>query len=112
MTQLTILGEEVKITFNMACELAFEEISGEAFSVESLGKTKNTVALDMAVILTANPDTKITIDRLLHEASGYELGLLNKAVYAEMTAWLQIPKVITDEEAKEPIDEDEEKPKN
>lgn len=86
----------------MAVELAYEEITGEPFDVASLKSMKNTVALGMAAILTANPDTGITIERLLREASGKEIGDLNRAVIESMSEWLSIPKVITDEDAKEP----------
>ena len=97
-THITILGETIDIQFNMAVELNYEEISGEAFSIEALSKMKNSVALYMAAILAANPDTTITVERLLKEAKGPEIAALSTAVITAMTEWMQIPSVITDKE--------------
>lgn len=111
--KVTILGETIDIRFNMAVEIAYEEITDEPFSIDRLNRQKNTLALGMAAIVVANPDTEITVERLMHEASGVEMGKLNRAVLKSMTEWLTVPKVILDEEAKEEQpDVNEEKPKN
>lgn len=111
--KIKILKEEIDIRFNIAVELAYEEITGEEFNVESLKKMKNTIALGMAAILVANEKTEITIDRLLREATGPEIAALNQAVLDSMTEWLAIPEVIAKEDAKEPQpDINEEQPKN
>lgn len=110
---INILNEEIDIRFNMAVELAYEEITNEPFNIESLNKMKNTLALDMAAIIVAKEDTQITIERLMKEANGKEIGQLNNAVITEMMAWLQIPAVVAKEDAKEPQpDVNEEQPKN
>ena len=110
---IEILKEKLDIRFNMAVELAYEEITGEEFNVESLKKMKNTIALGMAAILVANENTEITIERLLKEANGKEIGALNKAVLDSMTEWVAIPDVIAIEDAKEPQpDVNEAQPKN
>lgn len=111
--KVKILGEEIDITFNMAVEIAYEEITGEPFNIEALSKMKNTVALDMAAIIVANPDTAITIEDIMTKANGKEIGDLNNAVIATMTEWLQIPKVAADVEAgEEQPDVNDEQPKN
>lgn len=111
--KIKILKEEIDIRFNIAVELAYEEITDEEFNVESLKKMKNTIALGMAAILVANEKTEITIDRLLREATGPEIAALNQAVLDSMTEWLAIPEVIAKEDAKEPQpDINEEQPKN
>jgi hypothetical protein len=111
--KVKILGEEIDIKFNMATEIAYEEITGEPFNIEALSKMKNTVALDMAAIIVANPDTSITIEDLMTKANGKEIGDLNNAVIATMTEWLQIPKVVADVEAgEEQPDVNDEQPKN
>lgn len=111
--KVKILGEEIEIKFNMAVELAYEKISGEPFSFDAMSRTENTLALDMAAIMIAAPDTAITMDALLKDAKGYEIAALNKAVVDEMTEWLAIPKVVADAEAKEPQpDVNEPQPKN
>ena len=111
--KVTILGEELDIRFNMAVEIAYEEITGEGFTIESLGKMKNMLALGMAAIISAKEDTAITIERLMKEANGKEIGTLNNAVVTAMTEWLQIPKVVADAEAREEqTDVNEKQPKN
>lgn len=110
---IKILNEELDIKFNMAVEIGYEEIVGEPFDIESLGTRKNSLALGMSAILEANPQTKITIERLLHEANGLEIGQLNTAVLSAMSEWLTIPKVVADAEAKDPQpDVNDEQPKN
>ncbi len=110
---ITILGEQIDIRFCMAVEIAYEEIAGEPFSIESLNRQKNSVALYMAAIITANPDTKITIERLMTEASGAEIGQLATAVIESMTQWMHIPDVLPKEDQPEKKDaDDEDKTKN
>ena len=60
--KIQILNEELDIRFCMAVEIVYEEISGEAFSIDALSKSKNILALCMAAIFVANRDTAITID--------------------------------------------------
>lgn len=111
--KVKILNEEIDIQFNMAVELLYEDITKESFNIESLGKIKNTLALDMAAIAVSNPDSKIEMNDLLYKANGKEIGDLNNAVIATMTEWLQIPNVVADAEAKEEQpDVNDEQPKN
>ena len=107
-TTINILGEEITIAFNVQVEIAYEEISGEAFSIDSLAKMKNSVALYMAAIITANPNTDITVERLMKEASGKEIAALSNATIQAMSEWMDIPKVIPTED-KEPEDDGEKK---
>lgn len=109
---IKILNEEINIRFCMAVEIEFEEISGEAFSMEALKKIRNTVALGMAAIKVSNPDTKITMDLLEREATGQEIASLNNAVIESMTEWLAIPKVVANEDAKESQSENDDERKN
>jgi len=110
---ITILGEQVDIRFNMAVEIAYEEITGDPFNIETLNKQKNSLALYMAAIITANPETNITIERLMTEASGAEIGQLATAVIESMTQWMHIPDVLPKEDHPEKKDaDDEDKKKN
>lgn len=112
-TRITILGETLDIKFNMLVELNYEELTeGEAFSIEALSKMKNSIALYMAAILAANPDTNITVDRLLKEATGPEIASLSNAVITSMTNWMKIPSVIKEEQPDADSEDDHEKPKN
>ena len=107
MQKINLLGKEVNIAFNLATEIAYEQITGEAFGIEKLSFTKNAVALYMAAIIANNPDIDITTEDFISKASGAEVKALSDAIYAEMKAWMNIPDVM--EEKEESKDEDEEK---
>ena len=107
MQKIKLLGKEVNIAFNLATEIAYEQITGEAFAIDKLSFTKNAVALYMAAIIANNPDIDITTEDIISKASGAEVKALSNAIYAEMKAWMNIPDVMTEKE--ENKDEDEEK---
>lgn len=107
MQTINIIDKEVKIAFNLATEIAYEQITGEAFGIEKLSFTKNAVALYMAAIIANNPDIDITTDDLISKASGKEVKALSDAIYAEMKAWMNIPDVMDEQEEKK--EEDAEK---
>lgn len=107
MQKINLLGKEVNITFNLATEIAYEQITKEAFGIEKLSFTKNAVALYMAAIIANNPDIDITTEDLISKASGAEVKALSDAIYAEMKAWMNIPDVMDEKEEKK--DEDDEK---
>ena len=101
-TEITILGEQIAIEFNLAVEVAYEEIADRPFDIADLVSQRNSVALYMAAIITANPDTAITVERLMKEATGPEIESLSKAVIAAMTEWLHLPQVLKKEQPDEP----------
>ena len=107
--QITLLGNQYKIAFNMATEIAYEEISGQGFDMEALAKTKNTAILYLAAILANNPDSDLTLDDILFRATLPEIAELRTAVLDSMTEWMRIPEVMKDGKAKE---EKEKDPKN
>lgn len=107
MQKINLLGKEVNIAFNLATEIAYEQITGEAFGIEKLSFTKNAVALYMAAIISNNPDIDFTTEDFISKASGAEVKALSDAIYAEMKAWMNIPDVMEGKE--EAKDEDEEK---
>lgn len=89
------------MTFNMAVELAYEEITDTPFNVADLKKQRNSLALCLASLVVADPATDVTVERLLHEATGQEIAELTKAVGEAMAEWLAIPAVMAEEEPKE-----------
>lgn len=101
MREVKILNETVKIAFNMAVEITYEEIVDAPFDASVLNRQKNAVALLMAAVLSNNPETEITLDRLMTEANGQEIAELSRAVTEEMTAWLGIPAVDQEREKKQ-----------
>ena len=110
--KVTVLGEELDIRFNMAVEIAYEEIANEPFNVQSLERQKNIVALCMATIIANNPETKITAERFIREVASDEYNTLVSAVIEAMTEWMKIPSVIPQEKPTEEEAEAAEKEKN
>lgn len=88
---ITLFGETLPIVFNMAVEIAFEEISGEPFDLDALQKQRNALALYMAAITVANKDTAITLDKLLYEAKAEDIITLKEAVWSALADWASIP---------------------
>ena len=110
--KVTVLGEELDIRFNMAVEIAYEEIANEPFNVQSLERQKNIVALCMATIIANNPETKITAERFIREVASDEYNTLVSAVIEAMTEWMKIPSVIPPDKPTEEEAEAAEKEKN
>lgn len=108
--KVKILNEEIDIQFCMAVELAYERISGKPFDTTALATAEGRLALGMAAIIAAKPDTEITIERLLREAKGSDIKALNDAVAITLREWLDIPEVIAEQEATKA--EEGEQPKN
>lgn len=104
--KIKFLGEEITIRFNMAVELAYEEIAEKPFNLKDLDSQKNSVALYMAAIIANNPDTQITFERVITEATAAEIGNIASATIECMTDWLKVPDVIPTEQ------KSDEQPKN
>ena len=89
---LTILGQEVTIMFNMAVQISFEEITGKPFSEIDTNVSKDSLALAYSAIIANNPDCNITVDNLMHDASGAELNAVIKAISDSFVEWNKEPK--------------------
>lgn len=111
--QITLLGETLTIVFNMACQIAFEEITGKPFNDFDSNKSKDILALDYAVISVNNPDTNITADRLMREANAQDMKVLNNAITSALMDWNDMPATFADDEdAAEEIPSNYDKPDN
>lgn len=106
---LTILGQEVTIMFNMAVQISFEEITGKPFSEIDTNVSKDSLALAYSAIIANNPDCNITVDNLMHDASGAELNAVIKAISDSFVEWNKVPETLADEEDKK---EEEKKKKD
>lgn len=82
----------------MATQIAYEEISGAAFDPETLNKTSNTLILYFACIIANNPDTTITFDDLLTDATAADIKTLREAVLDSFQDWC---KTVMEEAPKE-----------
>ena len=96
--KITILGCEVIIVFNMAVQITFEGISGKPFAEIDNNSSKDDLALAYSAILANNPDTSITIDKLMHEASGKDMAELLNAVTESFIQWNKMPSTLADED--------------
>ena len=85
--KINILGKDVEIAFNMATQMAYEEITGKAFDTETLDKVSNTMALYYSCILANNKETDITFDQLIEEADAHDIAILREAVIGSFTDW-------------------------
>ena len=97
---ITILGQEVTIMFNMAVQISFEEITGKPFSEIDTNVSKDSLALAYSAIIANNPDCNITVDNLMHDASGAELNAVIKAISDSFVEWNKVPGTLVDEEDK------------
>ena len=97
---ISILGHEVVITFNMAVQISFEEITGKPFSEIDTNVSKDSLALAYSAIIANNPDCNITVDNLMHDASGAELNGVIKAISDSFVDWNKVPETLADEEDK------------
>lgn len=92
------MNHELNIAFNMATQIAYEELANKPFSIDDLSHVKHTVTLYYAAIIANNPDTTFTIDQLLHEATAHDIGILRDAVISEFSSWCKIPELVKNEE--------------
>ena len=109
-----VIEKKLRIRFNMAVEIAYEEISGKAFSInDTINSTKDRAALIMAAVVSANPETELNMDWLINLASAKEIAELTSAVYESFAEWFKIPAVVEAEERQESKQEEaEESEKN
>lgn len=104
--KINILGEDIVVRFNMAVQLAYEEITGNAFNVQDMTMKKAQMALFIATILTNNPDTGITMERMMTEATSDDITKLDNALGDVIAEWYHLPRQV-----EKAIDEDNEKAK-
>ena len=85
--KINILGHELGIAYNMATQIAYEEITGAAFDATALEKTSNMMALYYACILANNRDTTLTMDDLMLRADAGDIKALREAVLDSFAEW-------------------------
>jgi len=107
MNKINILGHELNVTFNMAVEIEYEEMSGKPFDLESMNTQKTTMQLCYASLKIANNKVPFTFEQMNGKLSFSETAdLKNKVIYA-MNEWLGIPAVMAEEEQAQPAGEEE-----
>lgn len=101
MQTIQFLGKELKIAFNVAVQIEYENITGEPFDVAKLAYMKNSVALYEAAIKVSNPDAGITSKDIIDNASSEDMKVISTAVVDELAAWIKVPDFINKEPAKD-----------
>ena len=100
---IKFLGKDVVICYNMATQIAYEEITGNTFDVADLNKTSNAMALYLACIFANNPETDITLDNLLKEATATEIKTLQNAVLDSFKEWCGVADSKQEEDAEKKV---------
>ena len=90
--EITIGGVTYPVAFSMKTMLNFEEISGKPFFGESFDHLKERIALIMSAALTADDNTKLTIDDLM---KGDEWDRVKELMAAYNTVMILLKKNIT-----------------
>lgn len=96
--EISILGQNVTLAFNLAAQIAYEDITGKAFELTNIKSVKDRTALYMACIIAGDENTNIKIDQLLTELKGDELIVLDNAVAEMIKQWIHIPDTAQKEE--------------
>ena len=94
---VTILGHELNISFNMAVEIEYEELSGKPFDLQQMDTQKATMQLCYASMKVSNDNVPFTIDEMNCKATFRETAELKAAVIEAMNDWLGIPAVMAEE---------------
>lgn len=108
---ITLMGRDIPVAINMGTLLAFEEITGKAFSDADVLPMKANMALLYSAILTADADTDLTIDTLRDCKNYHEFIAAVNKVTAMLTEFLSIPAIVQDAE-KEDLKKEDDEPKN
>lgn len=107
MKKITILGHDLNVSFSMAAEIEYEELSGKPFDLEKMNTQKATMQLCYAVLKVANDKVPFTFDELNRKAKFNETAGLKAAVIEAMNDWLGIPAVMVEKEQAQPAGEEE-----
>ena len=95
---ITIFGQPVELAFNLAAQIAWEDITGKAFDISDIKSRKDAIALFMACIIAGNSDTTITIDKLMFELSFDDIQVLDNAIGDLIREWYHLPATAQKEE--------------
>lgn len=94
MKKVTLFGKEYAVTFNMAVQIRFEDMSEKPFDLSTLDTQKATMQLCYASLKEANDKIPFTFEDMVKDLSVGETGELKNAVIASMNEWFEIPKVM------------------
>ena len=116
--EITIAGVQYPVTFEFQTLLNFEQITNSSFFETTFNKTVDRMALIMAAVLTADEDTKLTVDLLKGKGDWDAVKDIIAAYGVVMdlaSAFFKVPEVVKQAEEKEAEDQKDDKgeqPKN
>ena len=88
-----VLGRDVTIAYNLATQIAYEQLTDKTLEPDDFKSTKNIVLLIMACIIANNSDIEISLEELTHKLTGEEFIDLAKIVLELYAEWNHIPSV-------------------
>lgn len=104
-----IQEKEYGVTFNMAVQIRYEELSGQPFDINNMETQKATMQLCFASLQEANENLPFDFNGLMKILNVTEIENLKDAVIKTTAEWFKIPAVVSEETEETPDDED---PKN
>ena len=116
--EITIAGVQYPVTFEFQTLLNFEQITNSSFFDTNFTKTIDRMALIMAAVLTADVDTKLTVDLLKGKGDWDAVKDIIAAYGVVMdlaSAFFKVPEVVKqaeEQEAENQKDDTGEQPKN
>lgn len=90
-------GNTYNVTFNMAVEIKYEELSGQPFDLQHMDTQKATMQLCYASMLIANSELPFTFDELKENVNVKEWIAMKQTVIDAMTEWFEVPAVMQEE---------------
>jgi len=100
-TTITVGGREVPVTFTLGTLLSYEEIAGKPFIGETFDRFRERVALVLAAIVSADPETEVTFENIIATDNFADISAGFETVSRMATAFFEMPKVVADAEARE-----------
>lgn len=116
--EITIAGVQYSVTFEFQTLLNFEQITNSSFFDTTFNKIVDRMALIMAAVLTADEDTKLTVDLLKGKGDWDAVKDIIAAYGVVMdlaSAFFHVPEVVKQAEEREAEgqkDDKGEQPKN
>lgn len=110
---ITIAGVQYPVQFDLNTIMLFEEIVEHSFFADSFSTLKSQMALTVAAALSADKDTKLSVDVMLgsKDMQACKEAVTAYAIVMEMAVeFFKIPEVEPKDE--KPADKSEDDPKN
>ena len=114
MKEIEINGKKYPVVVNMQTIMNFEEITGKSFFASTEETLKDRIALIMAAVLSADKNTKLTIEDIIGDKGFDALQQVINAyliISGLLVEFTKVPAIVSksEKEEKEQAGEEEEK---